>query len=62
MIVLLFFWVINFQFTDSCKVNNGGCDKSAVCSHDEISFAVICSCKTGYTNIGKLPTVKCEGE
>ena len=47
--------------SDSCNVNNGGCDKYATCSHDSTTFAVVCTCKTGYTNVGTGSTVKCEG-
>lgn len=47
---------------DSCNVNNGGCDKNAVCSHDNTTSAIICTCKTGYTNIGTGGTVACGGE
>ena len=51
-----------FSYTiDSCNVNNGGCDKNAVCSHDKATFAVVCTCKTGYTNVGSDNTVKCDG-
>ena len=46
---------------DSCKVNNGECDKNAKCSHDQATFAVVCTCKTGYTNVGTDGKVKCEG-
>ena len=48
--------------TDSCNVNNGGCDKNAACTHDSKTFAVICTCKTGYTNVGTEGVVKCEGQ
>ena len=46
---------------DSCKVNNGGCHKNADCSHDKTTFAVVCTCKTGYTNVGGKDRVICEG-
>ena len=49
-------------FPDSCTVDNGGCDKNAICSHDKGTFAVVCTCKTGYTNVGTGATVKCEGQ
>ena len=42
-------------------MNNGGCDKNAACTHDKDSFAVVCTCKTGYTNVGTATAVKCEG-
>lgn len=47
--------------TDSCQVNNGGCDPNAVCSHEETTNAVKCTCKTGYTNVGTGSTVVCKG-
>ena len=46
---------------DSCNVNNGGCDKNADCSHDKTTFAVVCTCKTGYSNVGTDGIVKCDG-
>ena len=49
------------HISDSCTVNNGGCDKNADCSHDKTTFAVVCTCKTGYTNVGTPTAVKCEG-
>ena len=45
--------------SDSCQVNNGGCDTNAVCSHDTTTNAVKCTCKTGYTNTGTGSTVVC---
>lgn len=47
--------------TDSCQVNNGGCDTNAFCSHDKTTNAVICTCKTGYTNTGSASAVVCKG-
>ena len=47
---------------DSCNVNNGNCDPYATCSHEAETFAVICTCKTGYTNVGTDKNVKCEGK
>ena len=49
------------SFPDSCKVDNGGCDENADCSHDAKSYAVICTCKNGYTNVGKDQKIVCEG-
>lgn len=46
---------------DSCLVKNGGCDKNADCSHDSKTNAVICTCKTGYTNTGSDSNVICTG-
>ena len=51
-----------FGTIDSCQVNNGACDVNAVCSHDGSSNAVVCTCKTGYTNTGSAPTVNCTGK
>ncbi|CAF4959852.1 unnamed protein product, partial [Rotaria socialis] len=45
--------------SDSCTVNNGGCDPNAACSHDGTTYAVICACKTGYTNTGSGSKVVC---
>ena len=52
-----------FHFTniDTCLVNNGGCDPNAACTHDSTTNAVMCICKTGYTNTGKGSTVVCTG-
>lgn len=49
------------SFIDSCTVNNGGCDSNADCSHQTKTFAVVCTCKTGYTNVGKDGSVVCQG-
>ena len=49
------------MISDSCKVNNGGCDPNASCFHDEATNAVNCTCKTGYTNTGSVPAVICKG-
>lgn len=48
--------------SDSCKVNNGGCGCTATCSHDSTTFAVRCTCKTGYTNTGTSSNVVCTGK
>ena len=47
--------------SDSCNVNNGGCDPYATCSHCKTTFAVVCTCNKGYTNVGTGGIVKCEG-
>ena len=47
--------------SDSCTVNNGGCDPNAFCSHDTTTNAVQCTCKTGYTNTGSGSTTVCKG-
>lgn len=46
---------------DSCQVNNGGCDRNAVCSRDAKTNVIECLCKTGYTNTGLGATVVCTG-
>ena len=46
---------------DSCQVNNGGCDQNAICSHEAVTNAVVCQCRSGYTNTGCAVTVKCTG-
>ena len=48
-------------FLDSCLVNNGGCDASALCSHDPKTNACQCTCKNGYTNTGSATNVVCTG-
>ena len=47
---------------DSCEVKNGHCDPNAVCSHESVSNAVTCNCKTGYVNVGSSSSVICKGE
>lgn len=47
---------------DACDVKNGGCDVNAACSHQNGSYAVVCTCKTGYTNTGSASTVNCTGK
>ena len=51
-----------FSLSDSCKVNNGNCDENADCSHDTVTFAVICTCKNGYSNTGTNAVVRCTGK
>ena len=47
--------------SDSCDVNNGGCDKNADCSHCGKTNGVICTCKNGFTNVGTADKVVCKG-
>ena len=47
---------------DACQVKNGECDLNAICSHDGITNAIICTCKTGYVNTGSQSNVTCTGE
>lgn len=47
--------------TDSCLVNNGGCDVNAICSHHPTTNACRCTCKTGYTNTDSTTNVICTG-
>ena len=54
--------VIASSVVDSCLVKNGGCDANSNCSHESPSNAVICTCKTGYTNTGSAANVTCTGE
>lgn len=49
------------SFLDSCLVDNGGCHCDALCSHDPTTNAVVCTCKTGYTNTGSATNVTCTG-
>lgn len=46
---------------DSCEVDNGRCGNHAICSHETSTFAVVCTCDRGYTNIGVAPKFLCEG-
>ncbi|CAF4634909.1 unnamed protein product, partial [Rotaria magnacalcarata] len=48
-----------FPISDSCKVNNGGCDSNAACSHDASTNAIVCTCKSGYTNVPTGGVVTC---
>ena len=54
------FWCSSLV-ADTCQVQNGGCDVNAICSHDGITNAVTCRCKTGYTNTGSATNVSCTG-
>ena len=47
---------------DTCQINNGDCDAHATCSHNATTYAVLCTCKTGYTNTGVAPNVTCTGK
>ena len=49
------------RLAEDCQVNNGGCDINAKCSHDPKTYAVRCTCKTGYVNIGVGAVVVCKG-
>jgi len=44
---------------DSCKVNNGGCDPNATCSHDSTTYACKCTCNVGFVDTGLSGTVVC---
>ena len=45
--------------TNACHVNNGGCDKNAVCTvDDKLSSLRVCNCTAGYTGDG----IVCLGE
>ncbi len=59
---LIFECYWNKLILDSCKVNNGGCDCDAQCSHDKNTNAVKCTCNPGYTNTGSGSTVSCTGK
>lgn len=47
--------------SEDCDVNNGGCDANAKCSHDPKTYAVLCTCKPGYVNVGVGSVVVCKG-
>lgn len=59
--IVLYMSMKSLAIIDSCDVDNGGCDKNADCSHQKKTFAVVCTCKMGYTNIGKDGKVECKG-
>lgn len=42
-------------------MKNGGCDKNALCSHKKDTYEVVCTCKTGFTNVGGVDNVQCDG-
>ncbi len=44
-------------------MNNGecGCGCHTICTHDPVTYAVVCTCSTGYTNAGPSSTVVCIG-
>ncbi|CAF1541339.1 unnamed protein product [Rotaria magnacalcarata] len=44
----------------SCRNNNGGCGKNALCSENRKTSAIKCTCKTGYTNTGSAVRVVCK--
>lgn len=46
---------------DACEVSNGGCDRNAICSHEKNTNAVVCTCKTGYTDTLSGGGVSCTG-
>ena len=48
-------------YADACQVANGGCDVNSICSHQSPSNAVVCNCKTGYTNTATGAGVSCTG-
>ena len=54
--------LILLSLTDQCQVNNGGCDSNAICSHDAKTYAIICTCATGYTNTASGSPVVCKGK
>jgi hypothetical protein len=49
------------SFTDSCQVQNGGCECNSLCSHHPVTNAVKCTCRTGYVNSGTVDKVVCVG-
>ena len=53
--------IILYCISDSCQVNNGGCGDNAICSHDDVTDAVKCTCKIGFTNVGSSSAVVCKG-
>lgn len=53
--------MLGLFFLDICEVNNGGCDKNAVCTRSSTNNAPKCTCKPGYTNVGCTSNVVCKG-
>ena len=49
------------SFSDACQVSNGGCDPNANCSHEKNTNAVVCTCKTGYTDTLSGAGASCTG-
>ena len=49
---------------EPCTENNGGCEANAVCSSDDKTAAVTCTCKEGYLTrgTGSGTGVKCISE
>ena len=41
-----------FSSVEPCTENNGGCEANAVCSSDDKTAAVTCTCKEGYLTRG----------
>ena len=54
-------WFCIVFLKDKCVINNGDCGSNAVCSHDSKTFAIKCTCKTGFTNTGSGSQVVCKG-
>lgn len=49
-------------FSETCKVNNGGCDVNSICTFDANNGGVKCTCKVGYTDVDQSQVVICKGE
>ncbi|CAF3981730.1 unnamed protein product, partial [Rotaria magnacalcarata] len=50
----------DIYFQDSCNIKNGDCDPNAACSHDDVTNAVKCTCKAGYTTTGSAVKIVCK--
>ncbi|CAF4639853.1 unnamed protein product, partial [Rotaria sp. Silwood2] len=46
--------------SDSCTINNGGCDHNATCSHNNVTNAVECKCNVGFEDVGSGSPVRCQ--
>ena len=55
------YFISSFR-SDSCNTKNGGCGRNTDCSHDSKTNAVVCTCKTGYTNTGDDTSLTCTGK
>ena len=47
--------------SETCKVNNGGCDVNSICSYDSDKQAIRCTCKVGFVDVDQSQVVVCKG-
>ncbi|CAF4173156.1 unnamed protein product [Rotaria magnacalcarata] len=53
-------WLFVVNTCRSCNIKNGDCDPNAACSHDDVTNAVKCTCKAGYTTTGSAVKIVCK--